>query len=214
MKKLKNVLYISMIFFIIISVFNKVQGVGSVSLTSNKSTCNVGDEFLININISGMSTASFTVKINIDTSKVEYISGPSNSNFVNGRIIYTWTDPSGGANPKTSGTVASFRLKAKTSGTANFSISGDFFDANENPIMPSFSGTNVTVKEAEQNSQTNNENNNNQNTNQTNNQTNNQTTNQNQNNNQNIDQNINQNTSTNNNQAGNSTNNRRTNKSK
>ena len=197
MKKLKNVLYISMIFFIIISVFNKVQGVGSVSLTSNKSTCNVGDEFLININISGMSTASFTVKINIDTSKVEYISGPSNSNFVNGRIIYTWTDPSGGANPKTSGTVASFRLKAKTSGTANFSISGDFFDANENPIMPSFSGTNVTVKEAEQNSQTNN-----------------QTTNQNQNNNQNIDQNINQNTSTNNNQAGNSTNNRRTNKSK
>ena len=210
MKKLKNVLYISMIFFIIISVFNKVQGVGNVSLTSNKSTCNVGEEFLININISGMSTASFTVKINIDTSKVEYISGPSNSNFVNGRIIYTWTDPSGGGNPKTSGTVASFRLKAKTSGTANFSISGDFFDANENPIMPSFSGTNVTVKEAEQNSQTNNENSNNQNTNQNNN----QTTNQNQNNNQNNDQNINQNTSSNNNQAENSTNNRRANKSK
>ena len=36
-----------------------------------------------------------------------------NSNFVNGRVIYTWTDQSGGLNPKTSGTIASFKFKAK-----------------------------------------------------------------------------------------------------
>lgn len=147
MKKIIKIMILSCIFLWIICFFYKVQAAGFVSASSNKSICTVDDEFIININLSGISTSTFTVKLNIDTSKVEYISGPQNSNFVNGRIIYTWTDPSGGEDPKTTGTIASFRFRAKTSGTASFGVSGDFYDSDENEINPSFSGTSVEIEE-------------------------------------------------------------------
>ena len=160
MKKIKIILLAIIILNAILINFNNVYAVGSVSLTSNKSKCTVDDEFIVNVNISNMSVASLTIKINIDTSKVQFISGPQNSNFVNGRVIYTWTDQSGGLNPKTSGTIASFKFKAKTTGTASFSITGDFYDENENVISPSFSGTNVILEEKQViNQQENDENN-------------------------------------------------------
>ena len=146
MKKIKIIILISIILYAILVNFENVYAVGSVNLTSNKSKCTVDDDFIVNVSISNMSCASLTVKINIDTTKVEYISGPQNSNFVNGRIIYTWTDPGGGLTPKTSGTIASFKFKAKTVGTASFTASGDFYDQNENTINPSFSGTNVILE--------------------------------------------------------------------
>ena len=146
-KKSKIILILSVILFIWSVNIGKVQATGSVSLSSNKSKCTVGEEFIINVNISGMSAVSLTVKLNVDTSKVEYVSGPQNSNFVNGRVIYTWTDSSGGSNPKTSGTIASFKFKAKISGTAAFLVSGEFYDVNENSINPSFSGTSVALEE-------------------------------------------------------------------
>lgn len=70
-----------------------------------------------------------------------------NSNFVNGRVIYTWTDPNGGVKPITTGTIASFKFKAKNVGTAVFSVSGEFYDASENIITPTFSGTSVVLQE-------------------------------------------------------------------
>ena len=146
MKKIKIIILISIILYAILVNCENVYAVGSVNLTSNKSKCTVDDEFIVNVGISNMSCASLTVKINIDTTKVEYISGPQNSNFVNGRIIYTWTDLGGGLTPKTSGTIASFKFKAKTVGTASFSISGDFYDQDEIAINPSFSGTNVILE--------------------------------------------------------------------
>lgn len=83
----------------------------------------------------------------VDTSKVEYVSGPSNSNFRNGRIIYTWTDPNGGESPLTGGTIATFRLKARNAGNAGFSVSGDFYAPDESAINLNFSGVTVTVAE-------------------------------------------------------------------
>lgn len=72
--------------------------------------------------------------------------GPSNSSYSNGRVIYTWTDPTGGANPKT-GTLATFKFKSKQPGKASFSVNGDLYDSDENPINPGFSGTSVTIQE-------------------------------------------------------------------
>ena len=94
-----------------------------------------------------MSAATLTIKINVDTSKVDYVSGPGNSNFVNGRVIYTWTDPNGGISPITAGTIATFKFKAKAAGTTSFSVSGEFYDSNENVIIPSFTGTSVSIQE-------------------------------------------------------------------
>lgn len=137
LNKIKLIL-LGIIFLSIIFIANKVEAAGSVSLSSNKSSVYVGDEFSISVKLSGASAATLTTRISIDTSKVDYVSGPSNSNFSGGRVIYTWTDPNGGTSP-ISGTIATFKFKAKATGKASFSVSGDFFDADENSIKPSFS---------------------------------------------------------------------------
>lgn len=145
MCKIKKVIIISIIFISIILVKNQVQAVVSVSLASDKNAVYVGDEFSISVNLSGASVVTLTTRITVDTSKVEYISGPSNSNFSNGKVIYTWTDPNGGASPISSGTIATFKFRAKSTGIANFSITGDFYDADENQIIPKFTGKTITI---------------------------------------------------------------------
>ncbi len=148
MKKLLVCVFSFIAYFFIVS---QVQAVGNVSLSTNKSSVYVDDTFSVSINLSGVSVASLTSRMNIDTQKVEYVSGPSNSNYSNGRIIYTWTDPNGGASPITGGTIATFTFKAKSQGNANFSVTGDFFTPDEVSASPSFSGTTVSVKNIEVN---------------------------------------------------------------
>lgn len=125
----------------------KVQAAGNVGLTANTTSVNIGDEFTISISLSGAEVASLTARVTVDTSKVEFVSGPSNSNFRNGRIIYTWTDPNGGDSPLTGGTIATFTLKARAGGNAGFSVSGDFYAPNESTLDLDFSGVTVTVIE-------------------------------------------------------------------
>ncbi len=55
----------------------------------------------------------------------------------------------GGDNPKTGGTIVTFKFKAKQAGKASFSVNGDFYSPDEKNINPSFSGTSVTIKEKE-----------------------------------------------------------------
>lgn len=149
MKKLKIIIQF-IIFTVIILLCNKVNA-ASINLSPNKSSVTVGDEFTISMNLSGASLASLNVKITVDSSKVEYISSnaPNNTNFNNGRILYTWTDASGGSNPKTDGTIVTFRLRAKSAGEPSFSISGNFYDVNENSVNLSLSGTSIKINEKE-----------------------------------------------------------------
>ena len=146
MKKIKLVLQL-ILFATILLICSKVEA-ASITLAPNKSTATVGEELTISMNLSGASLASLNVKITVDTSKVEYISSsaPNNTNFNNGRILYTWTDASGGSNPKTDGTIVTFRLRAKAVGTASFSVSGKFYDTNENSLNLGLNGTSVTIK--------------------------------------------------------------------
>ncbi len=143
--KLKK-LFFGLIFFFMIMVCNKSNAAGTVSLSVDKANIYVEDEFSVSVNLNGSSAATLTAKITVDTSKVDYVSGPSNSNFSNGRVIYTWTDPNGGDNP-ISGNIATFKFKSKAVGKANFSVSGDFFGADENSLNPSFSGTSINISE-------------------------------------------------------------------
>lgn len=149
MKISKKVIYSIILFFMFLLLFTTKSNAASISLNPSKSSVTVGDEFNVSVNLSGASVATLTTRITVDTSKVEYVSGPANTNFSNGRVIYTWTDPTGGENPKTDGTIATFRFKAKASGVASFSVSGNFYTPDETAVNPSFSGTSVTIKEKE-----------------------------------------------------------------
>lgn len=143
MKKVFIVMLIIIAFFVL---YLDVQAVGSVNLSANKSTVEVGETFTISINLSGASVATLTTKLSYDTEKLQYVSGPANSNNVGSRVIYTWTDSTGGNNPLTGGTIATFTFKAKSAGKATFSVSGDFFSPDETSINPSFNNISVTVK--------------------------------------------------------------------
>lgn len=145
MKRIKILLAI-VIFFAIWLFIKPVQAAGTVSLSASKGNVTVGDEFSITVSLNGASAATLTSRITVDTSKVDYISGPGNSNISNGRVIYTWTDPNGGSSP-ISGNIATFKFRAKATGKASFGVSGDFFDANYANLKPSFSGTTVTVNQ-------------------------------------------------------------------
>lgn len=80
MKKIK--VYLCVIFFILILLCSsKVKAAGTISLSTSKSTVNVGDEFSVSVNLSGASVATLTARVTVDTSKVDYVSGPSNSSF-------------------------------------------------------------------------------------------------------------------------------------
>lgn len=149
MRKSKKIIYLSLLFFVCLLLFSTKSQAATIKLNTSKNSVTVGDEFNVSVNLSGASVATLTTRITVDTSKVEYVSGPSNTNFSNGKVIYTWTDPTGGENPKTDGTIATFKFKAKTSGTANFSISGNFYTPDETAVNPNFSGTSVTIKEKE-----------------------------------------------------------------
>lgn len=142
MKKIVVSVFFIMMYFII---FSQVEAAGSVSLSASKTNVNVGDTFTVSVNLSGASVATLTTRLTVDEQKVQYVSGPSNSNYANGRVLYTWTDPNGGASPITGGTIATFTFTAKSAGSASFGISGDFFTPDETSANPSFSGVTVGI---------------------------------------------------------------------
>ena len=146
MKKIIVSVFAIVMFFIIST---QVEAAGVVSLSANKTSVDIGDTFNISVNLSGASVATLTARVSYDTSKIEYVSGPSNSNFSGGRVIYTWTDATGGASPLTGGIIATFTFRAKAAGNASFSVSGDFFTPDETSVNPSFSGVAVNVKKEE-----------------------------------------------------------------
>ncbi len=146
MRKIRKYIFI-IVFCITLLILTKSNAAGQISLSANKSTVEVGEEFTVSVNLANASVATLTARVSVDSSKVDYVSGPSNSSFKNGRAIYTWTDPTGGDNPKTGGTIVTFKFKAKQTGKASFSVNGDFYSPDEKNINPSFSGTSVTIKE-------------------------------------------------------------------
>lgn len=145
MKRLKFCLF-SIIFIGMILYANEVFA-SSAYLSSNTSSVNIGDEFSVSINVSNISAATLTTRVSVDTSKVQYVSGPDSSNFSNGRVIYSWTDSTGGENPITGGTIATFTFRAISSGNANFGITGEFFSSDEEAINVGYSGTSVNIIE-------------------------------------------------------------------
>lgn len=136
--------------FIFTIILFKTVNAASVSTSSNKTSINVGDEFDINIYLNEASVSTLTIKLSVDTSKVEYLSGPANSNFSGGKVIYTWTDLTGGSSPITGGNFATFKFRAKSSGIASFNLTGEFFDIEENNINMNISGTSITINEKQE----------------------------------------------------------------
>ena len=164
---MKKIISIILIFIIVISL-NILIGNSNISLAAENLTIKTDNQaiqknenFKIYINIGNIKVASYTLNIYFDNDKLEYISGPENTNVVNNRIINVWYDQTGGENTRQNQDIAVFEFKAKETGVANFNLTGEFYDSNgsrintnntnENPTNISNSSLQINIIEKQEN---------------------------------------------------------------
>ena len=163
---MKKVISIILIFIIVILLNTSISNISlateSLTIKTDNQTIQKNENFKIYINIGSISVASYTLNIYFDNDKLEYISGPENTNVVNNRIINIWYDKTGGNNTRQNQDIATFEFKAKETGVANFNLTGELYDSNgsrinidntnENPVNFSKLSLQINIIEQEENS--------------------------------------------------------------
>ena len=162
---MKKVISIILIFIIAISLNISISNISlaaeNLTIKTDNQTIQKNENFKIYINIGNIKVASYTLNIYFDNDKLEYISGPENTNVVNNRIINVWYDQTGGKNTRQNQDIAVFEFKAKETGVVNFNLTGEFYDSNgsrintnntnENPTNISNSSLQINIIEKQEN---------------------------------------------------------------
>lgn len=142
MKKIKTI-YIFIILVILLLINRNITfAADEMKIIPDKNTIEAGEEVGINIEIGNKEVQAFTLEIYWDRAVLEYISGPENSNNLGNRIIYTWINESGKDHDTIN--IEKFNFKALQDGTANITITGEFYNLNGDEIK--VNDTNVEVK--------------------------------------------------------------------
>lgn len=141
MKKQKIFLIIVLIFILLLNI-NVSFADNEMKIIPDKNIIEAGEEVGINIEIGNKEVQAFTLEIYWDRAVLEYISGPENSNNLGNRVIYTWINESGKAHDTIN--IEKFNFKALQDGTANITITGEFYNLNGDEIK--IDDTNVEVK--------------------------------------------------------------------
>lgn len=152
MKKLFKYMFIILGFIILFSINSNVFASGTYNSTLSVSTQEVqpGTTFSVTLSLSGLPSGGLggvTYNISYDSSLVEYVSN-SNSSFIvtnnSGSVQLLFIDYTG-SSPLTTGTTLTF--KAKTDGTANFSLTseGEIL-ANGDSITSTNKGTSISIR--------------------------------------------------------------------
>jgi len=145
--KTKLTILIILNIFSILIFCNNVFAISTVDITLDKYSVIKGEEFEVYINLNEIPAASLTLELFFNTNKLEYVSGPENSNNIGSKIIYTWTDINGNSISKHNEKFITFKFKAKETGDAQFGLIGMFLDKNVNLIDTNLLGTKVNIFE-------------------------------------------------------------------
>lgn len=149
MKKQKIFLIIVLIFILLLNI-NVSFADNEMRIVPDKNTIEAGEEVGINIEIGNKEVQAFTLEIYWDRAVLEYVSGPENSNNLGNRVIYTWINESGKDHDTIN--IENFNFKALQDGTANITITGEFYNLNGDEIKIDDSSFEVKVgKEEEKN---------------------------------------------------------------
>lgn len=124
--------------------------VNNVFLSSSKDRFEIGEDIDVLLNLNSGETCAFTSYLYFDVSKLEYVSGPENSNVVGNCVIYVWYDSTGG-NGATNGILTEFKFRAKNNGVANFSVDGEFFNKLGEEMKVNFGDLHLLVGSESQN---------------------------------------------------------------
>lgn len=115
-------------------------------LQSDKDNVIIGDEFEVSLNLKGINTSVYSIEIFFDTTKLEFISGPENSNVIGNKVKIVWYDSNGGTEVK-QGELEKLKFKSIAPGIADFDVNGEFFDENINLMQTDFENFQIEILE-------------------------------------------------------------------
>lgn len=130
-KKITKILFAALIAICINIPISFAQE--EIKIIPNKDNIQLGEELEIAVNIPDTELASFTLELYFNEQMLEYISGPSNSNNSNGRILYTWVSQTG-ENVKDI-TIDKFLFTGKSDGFSNVIVRGEFYNSKGDQIQ-------------------------------------------------------------------------------
>lgn len=128
MKKIKKIFILILLFLMFILNTNISFAQSMLLLSSDITKVEAGEEINVSIELKDVRVASFTLEIYWDITRLEYISGPENSNNLSNRILYSWVSDNG--ENKDNILVDGFKFKTIQDGTANIVVTGEFYNSN------------------------------------------------------------------------------------
>lgn len=147
---MKKIIYLIITIFMIIlfsyPLKSRALENATFYLQSDKDNVIIGDEFEVSLNLKGINTSVYSIEIFFDTTKLEFVSGPENSNVIGNKVKIVWYDSNGGTEAK-KGKIEKLKFKAIASGTADFDVNGEFFDENTNFIQTDFENFQIEILE-------------------------------------------------------------------
>ena len=133
---MKKIFFVVFIFFNILTFPVESNANTIMQLKTDYSELNFGEEFAVTLGVTGDKVSAIDLEIYFDSEKIEYISGPENSNYVDGRIKLAWYDENGKG--KTDFNLGNFIFKQKQKGKTYISIKGEAYNEEGKVINTEF----------------------------------------------------------------------------
>lgn len=147
---MKKIIYLIITIFMIIlfsyPLKSRALENATFYLQSDKDNVIIGDEFEVSLNLKGINTSAYSIEIFFDTTKLEFISGPENSNVIGNKVKIVWYDSNGGTEVK-QGELEKLKFKSIAPGIADFDVNGEFFDENINLMQTDFENFQIEILE-------------------------------------------------------------------
>lgn len=126
MRKIKKICILFV--FTLVLCMNYSFATSHIEIISDNLEIGSNEEIQISIRLKDIQIAAFTLEIFWDGTKLDYVEGPENANYLNNRILYTWVNDKG--TNVNDITTEKLKFKAIQDGIANIVVTGEFYNAN------------------------------------------------------------------------------------
>ncbi len=127
---MKKIIGLGMIIFLLFLIIlqGKCFAQSKMRILADKYQIKKEEEIEFHIEFEDTEVAAFTLELYWDHTKLEYISGPENSNHSGNRVVYTWIHERGQNEANLS--IGNFKFKAIEEGNVNIISTGEFYNEN------------------------------------------------------------------------------------
>ena len=148
---MKKIIGLGMIIFLLFLIIlqGKCFAQSKMRILADKYQIKKEEEIEFHIEFEDTEVAAFTLELYWDHTKLEYISGPENSNHSGNRVVYTWIHERGQNEANLS--IGNFKFKAIEEGNVNIISAGEFYNANGQRVEVDNGVLEIKIGELEQN---------------------------------------------------------------